>query len=99
MFFDKHANLCGKLASFKEELAGFVINDDGTIEGSVIEYAHEVPDEQLNPTDFEPSFNIAHVYDAIIMGIRDYFVKMNFKKAILGSSGGIDSAVTLALAC
>jgi NAD+ synthase (glutamine-hydrolysing) len=33
------------------------------------------------------------------MGIRDYFSKMGFKKAILGSSGGIDSAVTLALAC
>jgi NAD+ synthase (glutamine-hydrolysing) len=33
------------------------------------------------------------------MGIKDYFTKMGFKKAILGSSGGIDSAVTLALAC
>jgi NAD+ synthase (glutamine-hydrolysing) len=33
------------------------------------------------------------------MGIRDYFNKMGFNKAILGSSGGIDSAVTLALAC
>jgi NAD+ synthase (glutamine-hydrolysing) len=33
------------------------------------------------------------------MGIRDYFQKMGFLKAILGSSGGIDSAVTLALAC
>jgi NAD+ synthase (glutamine-hydrolysing) len=33
------------------------------------------------------------------MGIRDYFQKMGFSKAILGSSGGIDSAVTLALAC
>ena len=33
------------------------------------------------------------------MGIKDYFQKMNFSKAILGSSGGIDSAVTLALAC
>jgi NAD+ synthase (glutamine-hydrolysing) len=33
------------------------------------------------------------------MGIKDYFKKMGFSKAILGSSGGIDSAVTLALAC
>jgi NAD+ synthase (glutamine-hydrolysing) len=33
------------------------------------------------------------------MGIKDYFDKMGFKKAILGSSGGIDSAVTLAIAC
>ena len=34
----------------------------------------------------------------LVMGIRDYFKKLNFSKAILGLSGGIDSAVTLALA-
>ncbi len=43
--------------------------------------------------------NIKEIHDALILGIRDYFGKMGFKKAILGSSGGIDSAVTLALAC
>jgi NAD+ synthase (glutamine-hydrolysing) len=40
----------------------------------------------------------ALIHDALVMGIRDYFAKMGFKKAILGLSGGIDSAVTLALA-
>ncbi len=43
--------------------------------------------------------NIAQIHKALILGIRDYFSKMGFAKAILGSSGGIDSAVTLALAC
>ncbi|HEX5025705.1 MAG TPA: NAD+ synthase [Agriterribacter sp.] len=43
--------------------------------------------------------NIRQIYQALILGIRDYFQKMNFSKAILGSSGGIDSAVVLALAC
>lgn len=43
--------------------------------------------------------NIAQIHQALILGIRDYFNKMGFKKAILGSSGGLDSAVTLALAC
>ena len=38
------------------------------------------------------------IYQALILGIRDYFTKMGFTKAILGSSGGIDSAVTQALA-
>ena len=42
--------------------------------------------------------NISQVKQALILGIRDYFQKMGFKKAILGSSGGIDSAVVLALA-
>ncbi|MET0300966.1 MAG: NAD+ synthase [Flavitalea sp.] len=43
--------------------------------------------------------NISEIYQALVLGIRDYFGKMGFTKAILGSSGGIDSAVTLALAC
>jgi NAD+ synthase (glutamine-hydrolysing) len=43
--------------------------------------------------------NIRQIHQALILGIRDYFSKMGFTKAILGSSGGIDSAVTLALAC
>lgn len=43
--------------------------------------------------------NIRQIHQALVLGIRDYFSKMGFKKAILGSSGGIDSAVTLALAC
>jgi NAD+ synthase (glutamine-hydrolysing) len=43
--------------------------------------------------------NIRQIHQALILGIRDYFRKMGFSKAILGSSGGIDSAVTLSLAC
>jgi NAD+ synthase (glutamine-hydrolysing) len=43
--------------------------------------------------------NITEIKEALLLGIRDYFRKMGFTKAILGSSGGIDSAVTLALAC
>lgn len=43
--------------------------------------------------------NIRQIYAALVLGIRDYFSKMGFTKAILGSSGGIDSAVTLAIAC
>ncbi len=41
---------------------------------------------------------IASMADALICGIRDYFGKMGFRTATLGLSGGIDSAVTLALA-
>jgi NAD+ synthase (glutamine-hydrolysing) len=43
--------------------------------------------------------NIREIKQALILGIKDYFSKMGFTKAILGSSGGIDSAVTLVLAC
>ena len=43
--------------------------------------------------------NIRQIHQALILGIKDYFFKMGFAKAIIASSGGIDSAVTLALAC
>jgi NAD+ synthase (glutamine-hydrolysing) len=38
------------------------------------------------------------VYEALILGVRDYFSKCGFKSAVLGLSGGIDSAVTAAIA-
>ena len=99
LVFDKDANLCAQLPQFKEELTEIILNDDGTIDGSVIEPALAVPNELLDPLHFVPDLNISQVHDAIIMSIQDYFNKMGFTKAILGSSGGIDSAVTLVLAC
>lgn len=38
------------------------------------------------------------VHDALVMGLRDYFKKCGFKSAVLGLSGGIDSAVVACLA-
>jgi NAD+ synthase (glutamine-hydrolysing) len=42
--------------------------------------------------------NIDEIYHALVLGIRDYFSKMGFKRATLGASGGIDSAVVQVLA-
>ncbi|MDX1476978.1 MAG: NAD+ synthase [Saprospiraceae bacterium] len=44
------------------------------------------------------SEKIQLIHDGLVMGVRDYFGKLGFKQAILGLSGGIDSAVTAALA-
>lgn len=46
----------------------------------------------------QPKDKTALIHDGIVMGIRDYFRKLGFSKAILGLSGGIDSAVTAVLA-
>lgn len=48
----------------------------------------------VNPT---PS-DLAQVYGALVMGVRDYVTKNGFKGVVLGLSGGIDSALTLAIA-
>ena len=97
--FDKHANLCGKLASCKEDMQSFFLNDDGTIQGEILQEASHVPDRELKPDVLTETLNIPLIYEALISGISDYFSKMGFTKAILGSSGGIDSAVVLAIAC
>ena len=99
LIFDKHANLCKALPMFEEALESVVLLDDGSIDAPIIEPASRVPDKELSPGTLEAELNIAQVYEALLTGIRDYFSKMGFTKAILGSSGGIDSAVTLALAC
>lgn len=46
----------------------------------------------------QPKDKTALIHDALILGIRDYFRKLGFKQAILGLSGGIDSAVVAVLA-
>ncbi|TXB62145.1 NAD+ synthase [Phaeodactylibacter luteus] len=49
--------------------------------------------ERLQPRD-----KMRLIHDALVMGIRDYFKKLGFKRAILGLSGGIDSALVAVLA-
>jgi NAD+ synthase (glutamine-hydrolysing) len=45
-----------------------------------------------------PQNKIESVYDALILGLRDYMLKCGFDKAVLGLSGGIDSALVCCLA-
>ncbi|HTB51667.1 MAG TPA: NAD+ synthase [Ferruginibacter sp.] len=99
LVFDKQGNLCGQLPMFEEALQGFELKDDGTIAAPVIREVSLLSDTAVEQMQLEEALNIDQVHDAIVMGIRDYFSKMGFTKAILGSSGGIDSAVTLVLAC
>jgi NAD+ synthase (glutamine-hydrolysing) len=57
-------------------------------------------DEVQNATQSveQPKDKILEIHDAIVLGIKDYFSKLGFSKAVIGLSGGIDSAVTTALA-
>jgi len=97
--FDKQANLCGSLPMFESAMEIFECTEDGMINAPIIEPAARVPNKELNPLTLEPALNIDQVYKALVLGVRDYFTKMGFTKAIIGSSGGIDSAVTLVIAC
>jgi NAD+ synthetase len=51
------------------------------------------------PANISPALSLeASVYQALTLGLKDYIAKNNFKGVLLGLSGGIDSALTLALA-
>jgi len=99
LVFDKDSNLVRQLPLFEEAIQVFDLNDDGTFTLPVSVFSKDLPDSEFNPNELDYNLCTAEIYSAIIIGIRDYFKKMGFTKAILGSSGGIDSAVTLALAC
>ena len=61
----------------------------------IIETNHQKSEQKILS---KKNGDISHIYQALLLGLKDYFQKLNFKKAIFGSSGGIDSAVTAALA-
>ncbi|HZK06906.1 MAG TPA: NAD+ synthase [Bacteroidales bacterium] len=84
---DAHGNIAGELKYFEED---FQIFDTDNFS------AHS----QQRSIDKYPADNrkIGLINDALVMGIRNYFEKLGFSRAVLGMSGGLDSAVTLALA-
>lgn len=54
---------------------------------------------QPQPAELAPVASLeASVYDALVLGVRDYVCKNGFKGVVLGLSGGIDSALVLAVA-
>jgi len=99
LVFDPQANLIAEGAYFTEDTLMVNWKADGGFAEAIITPAAEVPNAELNPVTYQSHLHIDRIYDALLLGIRDYFNKMGFKKAILGSSGGADSALTLALAC
>jgi NAD+ synthase (glutamine-hydrolysing) len=110
--YDAKGNLVKQLKLFEEDFAVIELTDEElTVDSSqlteisaFVNFDKEMRVSRINDPDKIIDYliaekNICEIHDALVLGIRDYFFKMGFSKAILGSSGGIDSAVTLALAC
>jgi len=51
-----------------------------------------------NIAEYSPEEEIETMFKALVLGVKDYLYKCGFKKAVVGLSGGIDSAVTAAVA-
>ena len=83
MFINKNGDIVEECAFYHEDF-------------KIIEWfsGTDYPDNHQNYYDYD----ISLIHDALLMGIKDYFYKTGFKKAIIGISGGIDSAVVYTLA-
>jgi NAD+ synthase (glutamine-hydrolysing) len=99
LIFDKKGTICKALPLFQEAIAYADLSTDGSITPCEDHLHTSAGNFKPNPLKFAPELNISFIHQALVLGIKDYFSKMGFSKAILGSSGGIDSAVVLALAC
>ncbi|MFZ9373816.1 MAG: NAD+ synthase [Burkholderiaceae bacterium] len=79
--------LAGRAASFREDLFALTVQPAGA--GSAV--ALQGPVASAGNND-------AELWDALVLGVRDYIGKNGFPGAIIGLSGGIDSALVLAVA-
>jgi NAD+ synthase (glutamine-hydrolysing) len=82
---DAKGKVQARAKSFAEDLLFIELSNE----------SNEVTGRLEDPID-QP---IAETYAALVLGTRDYLNKCGFKKAVIGLSGGIDSAVTCAIAC
>jgi NAD+ synthase (glutamine-hydrolysing) len=85
LMVDANQNLIGRGKQFEEDLLLFDIESKSSVSAASQTSAHKLDDNW-------------QVWNALVLGLRDYVNKNNFKSVILGLSGGIDSAVCAALA-
>lgn len=81
---DKQGVIAAQAARFVEDL---VVVDTESWQGQI----HEAPADTEQET--------AEVCEALVLGTRDYVRKCGFSKVVIGLSGGVDSALTAAIAC
>ena len=92
--FDAAGNLVGHAKDFEEDLLVVELATGGTGGRPVSSgEVHGRPARAASSTA-----GIESIHNALVLGLRDYVQKCGFKSVVLGLSGGIDSAVTAALA-
>jgi len=102
------AHLVGGQDEVVFEGHSFAVQADGTLAGRAVSFQEALFDVTAARSSFDtltltadtaPGRSIeADLWDALVLGVRDYLGKNRFPSAILGLSGGIDSALVLAIA-
>lgn len=94
--FDKDGKLLARAKSFKEQF--LIVNPHknlGKIYPLTKGLEQTLTEAKVYTLEYEP--DLERTYKTIIQGIRDYFIKTGFKRAVLGLSGGLDSTVCAVL--
>ncbi|HSP09510.1 MAG TPA: NAD+ synthase [Candidatus Dormibacteraeota bacterium] len=68
-------------------------------EVSIKSTAPSTPRPSMPASMSKPLDGPAEIYAAVVLGTRDYIRKQGFEKVVIGMSGGVDSALTAAIAC
>ncbi|MFW5867051.1 MAG: NAD+ synthase [Armatimonadota bacterium] len=80
----------------------FLLDGHGRIAAACRHFAEDIVSVDTSArgeeSAYEPLEEIAAVHDALVLGVGDYLRKCGFSRGVVGLSGGIDSAVTCALA-
>jgi NAD+ synthase (glutamine-hydrolysing) len=95
LVFDGRSTLADSDGRIAAQAKGF---DEDLLIADVREDNRGIVVMPTQPPAAQPVDTVEEVYLALVLGLRDYVLKNGFKQVILGSSGGIDSAVTAALA-
>lgn len=99
MVFNEEGQLIHQAASFYEDLSYIEIDQNaGTVQA--LENKSESPDFKCN-LHIQKDYNkppVDEIFYGLTMGIRDYVRKCGFSQVLVGLSGGVDSALTVALA-
>ena len=94
-------NRCGAEASYIFNGSSFFMLSNGDLSKELPlfeESSLQIDTQKTEKYTISPLSRIEKMYHAAILGIKDYFRKNNIKKALIGLSGGIDSALVVVLA-
>jgi NAD+ synthase (glutamine-hydrolysing) len=98
--FDAAGNVIAQAKDFQEDLVVIDVSQRSTgfqpVPAVGAKAGHGL--ETRGTKTAEPASGIESIYEALVLGLRDYVRKCGFKSVVLGLSGGIDSALTAALA-
>ena len=95
-----YVNMLGGNDGYVFDGQSLYVNKDGNFKaiGKFLEEGLTIFDTDGPNVENKQNNDLKELYDISVLGLRDYIKKNNFKKCALGISGGIDSALTLAIA-